>query len=84
VTKPYHVKVAPQAQRQIKKLPSKHSNMIIKLIEALAINPRPPGSKKVDGMNGLYRESMNQHRLIYKIEEQDILILLVKDNRCID
>ena len=52
--------------------------MIIKLAEALAINPRPPGAKKIDGMTGLYCEVMNNHRLIYKIEDQEILILLVK------
>lgn len=75
---PYHIKIAPRAFQQIKALSSKHRKLIVKLIEALAINPRPPGTKKIEGMTGLYAESVNQLRLVYKIEEQEILLLLVK------
>jgi mRNA interferase RelE/StbE len=78
VTTPYHVKIAPTARRQIKDLADKHQKIIVKLIEALAINPRPPGAKKIEGMAGLYSEEVNQHRLVYRIEDQEILILLVK------
>jgi mRNA interferase RelE/StbE len=78
VTTPYHVKIAPTASRHMKALASKHQKIIIKLIEALAINPRPPGAKKIDGMAGLYSEAVNQHRLVYKIEDQEVLILLIK------
>lgn len=78
MTKPYHVKVAPAARRQIKDVPQKYRKQIIKLIEALAVNPRPPGAKKVGGMTGLYSEAIDDLRLIYKIEEQEILLLLIK------
>ncbi len=59
-------------------MPSKQQQTVIKLIEALAINPRPPGVKRVEGMVGLYSEDVSHMRLIYKVEEQEILILLVK------
>ena len=75
---PYHVKIAPVALRQIKALLPKYRKMIVKLAEALAINPRPPGAVKVEGMTGLYCEAVNHLRIIYKIEDQEILILLVK------
>ena len=75
---PYLIKIAPAAARQIKALRPKHSKLIIKLIEALAINPRPPDVKKIEGMTGLYSETIDQSRLIYKIEEQEIFILIVK------
>lgn len=78
MTRPYHVLIAPTARRQIKALATKHQKLILKLAEALAVNPRPPGSKKVEGMMGLYSEEMSNYRLIYKIEDQEILILLVK------
>ena len=78
MTTPYHIKIAPKAQRQIRALPPKQQKMIIKLIEALAINPRPPGVKKIEGMTGLYSDDVNQLRLIYKVEEQEVLLLLVK------
>lgn len=74
---PYDVKIAPAAQRQLRVLQPKDQRVIIKLFEALAINPRPPGALKIDGMTGLYSENMNNHRLIYKVEEQEVLLLLV-------
>jgi mRNA interferase RelE/StbE len=78
VTSPYTIKVAPAAQRQILALSTKTQKIIFKLVEALAINPRPPGAKKIDGMTGLYCDDIDHVRLIYKIEEQEVLLLLVK------
>ena len=75
---PYHVLLAPAAQRQIRTLPAKNKKVILKLIEALGINPRPPGATKIAGMTGLYCEDANHHRLIYKVEEQEVLLLIVK------
>lgn len=77
-TTPYHIKVAPAARRQILALTSKNQKTLIKLIEALAVNPRPPGVKKIEGLTGLYCEDINHQRLIYKVEEQEVLLLLIK------
>lgn len=78
MTTPYRIKIAPAAQKQIRAIEPKMQKQILKLIDALAINPRPPGTEKIEGMTGLYAESVNRFRLIYKIDEQDILVLLVK------
>jgi mRNA interferase RelE/StbE len=78
VTTPYHVRIAPAAKRQILLLPAKHRRFIVRLAEALAVNPRPPGARKLEGMTGLYCESIAPYRLIYKIEDQEVLLLLVK------
>ncbi|HLB57739.1 MAG TPA: type II toxin-antitoxin system RelE/ParE family toxin [Gammaproteobacteria bacterium] len=75
---PYHIKIAPTAATQIKTLPLKSRKLIIKLIEALAVNPRPPGAQKIEGMTGLYSEAIDHLRLIYKIEEQEVLLLVIK------
>ncbi|HTM64292.1 MAG TPA: type II toxin-antitoxin system RelE/ParE family toxin [Gammaproteobacteria bacterium] len=75
---PYDIKIAPAARQQILVLPAKSQKMIFKIVEAIAINPRPHGAKKIEGMTGLYSSSVEHIRLIYKIEEQEILVLLVK------
>lgn len=84
MTTPYHIKIAPRAQKQIRSLSSKEQKTTLKLIEALAINPRPPGAKKIDGMMGLYSEEINLMRLIYKIEEQEVIILLIKNRKVME
>lgn len=78
MTTPYDIKIAPTAYHQIMSLPTKHRRFVIKLTEALAVNPRPPGAKKITGMIGLYSEQIDDLRLVYKIEDQEILLLLVK------
>lgn len=78
MTTPYHIKIAPAAHQHIHALSPKQQKVIIKLIESLSVNPRPPGTRKIEGMTGLYTNDINQLRLIYKIEEQEILLLLVK------
>lgn len=75
---PYHVKIAPAALRQIRELAPRDQKALLKLIEALAVNPRPPGVSKIEGMSGLYAEHANQHRLIFKVEDQEVMLLLVK------
>jgi mRNA interferase RelE/StbE len=78
VSTPYHIKLAPTAVAQIKQLTTKQQKVVIKLVEALSVNPRPPGANKISGMTGLYSETVDALRLVYKIEEQDVLLLLVK------
>lgn len=78
MTRPYHVKIAPAAYRQIRELVGKNQKIILKSIEALAVNPRPPGVERIEGMTGLYSQHVTHLRLIYKVEDQEILILLIK------
>jgi len=78
VTRPYHIKIAPAAVRHIRELLPKHQKVVLKSIAALAINPRPPGVSRIEGMTGLYLQPVNHTRLVYKVEDQEVLILLVK------
>ncbi|OGT56349.1 MAG: hypothetical protein A3F43_00930 [Gammaproteobacteria bacterium RIFCSPHIGHO2_12_FULL_42_10] len=75
---PYQVKIASAAQKQIHALEIKQQKSVIQLIEALTVNPRPPGANKITGMIGLYSATIESARIIYKIEEQEVLLLLVR------
>lgn len=75
---PYHIQIAPIAYKQITELSSKNQKTLIKLLESLAINPRPPGTRKMEGMTGLHCEYIHPLRILYKIDEHDVLILVVK------
>ncbi len=78
MTTPYFLSIAPAAIRQINELNMKQRLTIFKLLEALSVNPRPPGVKKIDGMTGLHAQSIEGLKLIYKVEEQEIILLIVK------
>lgn len=77
---PYDIKISPKAHQSILKFSSADQKTIIQLIEALSINPRPPGSQKIEGMTGLYCETIQHLHLVYKIDEQQILILIVRSS----
>lgn len=77
-TTPYYIKLAPTAVRQLRALNPKSLKLIVRYIEALGINPRPPGFKKIEGMIGLHVAEVENVRLIYKVEDQEVLLLLVK------
>lgn len=78
MTTPYDIKISPIAHRQIFALPHSYQKSVLKMLDTLSINPRPPGAKKIDGLAGLYSESLLHLRLIYRVEDQEILLLLVK------
>lgn len=75
---PYHVKFAPVAYRQLQDLPGKQQKLLVRFAETLTVNPRPVGSKKIEGINGLYKEAVGPLRLIYKVEDQEVFILTIK------
>ena len=77
-TTPYTISIAPAARRQLSLFPQKTRKFIFKYLEALAINPRPPGVKKIEGMTGLYSQQIDGARIIFKVEDQEVLLLLVK------
>lgn len=78
MTTPYDIKITPVAHRQFLTQPAKVQKDIIKTLDALSINPRPPGTKKMEGLMGLYANPMDGLRLVYKIEDQVVFLLLVK------
>jgi mRNA interferase RelE/StbE len=74
----YQIEFAPAAKRQIKKLPKKIQNLIIVRAEKLQINPRPSGVKKLVGQHSLYRIALGAYRIIYKVDDNVLLVLIVK------
>lgn len=78
MTTPYHLKIAPAAHRFFTTLSPKEKKLIIKCLEGLSINPHPPDAKKIEGMTGLYIERINHLHLIYKVEEHEVLLLIIR------
>ncbi len=50
---------------------------IARRIEALATEPRPSGVKKLEGEKDLYRIREGDFRIIYRIEDRILLILVL-------
>ena len=74
----YQVVVEDGAARAIRKLGKDAQRQVVAKLERLAENPRPPGSKKLEGAEDLHRLRVGDYRIVYKIEDQVLLVLVVR------
>ena len=78
--KVFNSKIAEKDKENIKKIPALKDN-VDKLVEILKENPfkNPPRYEKLTGnLKGLYSRRINkQHRLVYKVFEQEKTVKIV-------
>jgi mRNA interferase RelE/StbE len=74
----YTIEIAPAAERQLKALPNPIRTQIGRRIDKLAVDPRPHGVEKITGEDDLYRVRSGDYRILYKINDQEVLVLVVK------
>jgi mRNA interferase RelE/StbE len=74
----YSIKYTPAAARQIKRLNKAIQTRLKPKIMKLAENPRPPGYKKLQGIDNYYRIRVGDYRVIYEIHDNVLLVLIVK------
>lgn len=74
----YKVLIKPSAVKDIEAIPRKkdRQNIILK-IKRLSHDPRPPGCQKLSG-NDRYRLRHGQYRIIYAIEDKELVVYVVK------
>jgi mRNA interferase RelE/StbE len=72
----YRVIVAPAADRVVAKLPEQTRRRIADRLVALANDPRPPGSIKLTGEDS-YRIRVGDYRIIYSIDEDRLIVLVI-------
>ena len=74
----YKVFFQPSALRELRKLPRDVQVRVVARAEALAKNPRPEGVKKLAGLEELYRLRVGDYRVIYQIQDQRLVVLVVR------
>ena len=73
----YSIEIKKSAAKEIEKLPKRVLKRIVENIEALALDPRPSGCKKLSG-DEKYRIRVGHYRILYSIEEEILIIYVVK------
>ena len=74
----YKVKISRRARKELKKFPKNIEKKLIIKAFSLGENPRPPGSIKLANTQHTYRIRIGVYRLIYEIQEEKILILVLR------
>jgi mRNA interferase RelE/StbE len=74
----YRIELTKAAERDLTAVP----NLMLKRLDAcilgLADDPLPPGVKKLKNSDGLYRVRVSDYRIIYRIEQAILTVLVVK------
>lgn len=74
----YLIKFTPQARRTMKKLDRAIQKQVLDCIVLIEDNPRPPGVKKLAGIDDLYRVRFGDYRIVYQIDDEGHSVLIAK------
>jgi mRNA interferase RelE/StbE len=72
----YKLVIEKYALKNIAKINPSHLAVIKNAIASLALNPRPPGYKKLRGINA-YRIRSGDYRIIYEIHDNIITVVVI-------
>ena len=74
----YRLLIKPSAVKEIEAIPLKRERRrLVERIARLAENPRPVGVEKLSGQEK-YRLRQGRYRILYAIEDQNLLVNVVK------
>ncbi|HEV2946874.1 MAG TPA: type II toxin-antitoxin system RelE/ParE family toxin [Gemmataceae bacterium] len=74
----YEVIFKPSAEKALHKLPETVQRRIVAAVEGLQDDPRPPGSVKLSGELDLWRIRVGDYRLVYTIDDDELIVLVVR------
>lgn len=74
----YRIEFVPSAARALAKSPKDAQRRLAPHIDALADNPRPQGAKRLATTEELWRMRVGAHRIVYAVEDERLLVLVVK------
>ena len=73
----YQARLRRAAQKQLDKLSGQDYEIVAQAISALEQEPRPSGVKKL-AESGLWRVRAGQFRVIYRIDDKERLVIVVR------
>ncbi len=74
----YTVQFERTPEKVLQRLPRDLAKRLSKAIDDLAVNPRPPGMTKLVGYDYLYRIRVGDWRVIYAIEDAELIVLVIE------
>ncbi len=74
----YRIEYAKGVDKDLRKIPIRIGDRIVRAIDKLASNPRPPGSVKLVGYELEFRIRVGDYRVIYQIQDSVLIVLVVE------
>jgi mRNA interferase RelE/StbE len=74
----YRIEVSATAERQIRKLPRSDQIRVVRVIQALSTDPRPPGCRKLSGQGDAFRVRIGRYRVLYAVEDRRVVVIVLR------
>ena len=74
----YRVELKPSAAKALARLPRRDQRRVARKIDALAEDPRPKAARKLSGAEALYRVRAGDYRILYQVQDDVLLVLVVR------
>lgn len=74
----YEIRFKASALKAFRKLHGEKRGRVAEAILRLAEEPRPTGSRKISGRRGLYRIRIGDYRVIYEVQHEVLVVLIIK------
>ncbi|MGB5621152.1 MAG: type II toxin-antitoxin system RelE/ParE family toxin [Gammaproteobacteria bacterium] len=74
----YRLSIKPSARKELVAVATKKDRQrIVRLIQSLAEEPRPPGCQKLSGYDR-YRVRQGNYRILYQIQDNELVVVMVR------
>lgn len=81
----YEIKLNPSAKRDLEKLARRINEgdfgRLETAISQLIVMPKPPGYRKIKGLENSFRIRVGEYRIIYEIYDKELLVLIIRVGR---
>ena len=74
----YKIDFTSAARKQFLGFPEQVQIRLEEKIDKLAKDPRPNGVEKLSGLENIYRIRIGKYRVIYNIQDEVLIVLVVK------
>lgn len=77
MSRTFGIEFSAQAKKRGDKLPQDIKRRVIKALRALAQDPYPPQAHRLAGSD-YYRMRVGDYRIIYEVQEERLLVLVIR------
>jgi len=73
----YEVDILPRVYKAFRRLPNETLKRIVRRIQSLGEQPRPPGCKKLRGQEDVYRIRVGEYRILYRVRDAERRVIVL-------
>jgi mRNA interferase RelE/StbE len=74
----FRIEWKQSAKKELRKLPDQARHRILAVVDGLKEDPRPPGSKKLVGVEQTYRIRVGDYRVIYSFHASALCVEVIR------